>query len=335
MKNRILALLVGVIASGELAIAQSSSGKSPANAEQLSVQDLLTKKPAPGEDKADQIITNRMMRAITGSLSKWSFNSALNANGGSLEKPLDPIRPNIRAVKNNETELQSISGDMGVKYRVSAQDMLRLRAGVRVYTPFTSSYRAANSTDQKKFDDFNQKADVFNPSLTYTRIFNIGATQNYIDVREAWITDPNQRRRGAAASTDVSHTLAYKVGASRWTVGNSSLVSYMAFDKSATTAVSGGGTLAAQQSDYGFGLFPFVEYIINDKLNLRYLTGFSFQHVRNMGPMSFIQNKVYQSFGVGISITRDIFLYPNIQFLPDDLRADRTNVAIRADINMF
>jgi len=45
--------------------------------------------------------------------------------------------------------------------------------------------------------------------------------------------------------------------------------------------------------------------------------------------------KVYQSVGLGISVTRDIFLYPNIQFIPSDIRSDRTNIAMSASINIF
>jgi hypothetical protein len=41
------------------------------------------------------------------------------------------------------------------------------------------------------------------------------------------------------------------------------------------------------------------------------------------------------STGIGFSITRDIFLYPNIQFNPEDIRADRTNLGLSANINLF
>jgi hypothetical protein len=38
---------------------------------------------------------------------------------------------------------------------------------------------------------------------------------------------------------------------------------------------------------------------------------------------------------VGYSVTRDIFLYPNIQFLPNQVASDMTNVGIQATINVF
>ena len=37
----------------------------------------------------------------------------------------------------------------------------------------------------------------------------------------------------------------------------------------------------------------------------------------------------------GVKVTRDIFLYPNVQFVPDQLRSKQTNVALSTNINMF
>jgi hypothetical protein len=48
-----------------------------------------------------------------------------------------------------------------------------------------------------------------------------------------------------------------------------------------------------------------------------------------------VHDQIYQSVGVGVSVTRDIFLYPNIQFLPNQIMASETNVGLTATVNVF
>jgi hypothetical protein len=59
-----------------------------------------------------------------------------------------------------------------------------------------------------------------------------------------------------------------------------------------------------------------------------------YQQTRRDDTWTFEKRKVYQSLGTGISVTRDIFLYPNIQFIPSDIRSDRTNIGLSAYINL-
>ena len=71
--------------------------------------------------------------------------------------------------------------------------------------------------------------------------------------------------------------------------------------------------------------------------NLRTISGlWVYDHLRSeRDNFTFAKNKIYQSVGLGISVTRDIYLYPNVQFLPEDIRSDLTNVALSANINVF
>ena len=43
----------------------------------------------------------------------------------------------------------------------------------------------------------------------------------------------------------------------------------------------------------------------------------------------------YQSVGIGWVASRDVWIYPNIQFIPDNLDIKNTNVGVSATINMF
>ena len=71
-----------------------------------------------GTDEADQVITNRRLRATEGSLSKWSVSTYWNYQGGSMSDPTDPERPNIVSGGNVET-LQSLSGEVVVNFRLT------------------------------------------------------------------------------------------------------------------------------------------------------------------------------------------------------------------------
>jgi hypothetical protein len=48
-----------------------------------------------------------------------------------------------------------------------------------------------------------------------------------------------------------------------------------------------------------------------------------------------LQKYVYQSIGVGIAVTRDIYVYPNVQLVPDHIASNFTNFAVATTINMF
>ena len=134
----------------------------------------------------------------------------------------------------------------------------------------------------------------------------------------------------------------YKIGDSEFSVGASTWVQYQFFNKSGSFGIPANQdtyvpNLAAVQSVYAFFIAPVLEYEITEKLNFRTLLGlWQFEHYGSeRNAMSFTHDKVYQTVGLGISITRDIYLNPNIQFLPDNIRGDLTNVSLNAAINVF
>ena len=109
-------------------------------------------------------------------------------------------------------------------------------------------------------------------------------------------------------------------------------------------ATEKGGNITSQQDDYYLAFYPFVEYVINDTFNLR--TVFrqtTFYHVRSEKGTDLVRQPGSQSIGLGISVTRDIFLYPNFQFSTENLStewvskkfAKESTVGMSATINMF
>lgn len=286
-------------------------------------------------EEADDVITNKKMAAEAGSKSKFSLASSLAYNGGTVEKPFAADRPNIKGAAVTPS-ITSISGQISGKWNMTKVDSLFLGIGVKMLAPFES----------KLPEKARERYGATDPYLTYQRLAKIYGVQTVIQAGGIWYTDKQVRADGSLAEAGLSLTLAYDFGGSPFTMGISLGSAYRFFDKETSEVImtytdkeddSTVYVLAgASQDDYSLAYFPFIEYQLNDTFNFRTLIGFMYDHARvEDNPMAYKKNKVYQSVGIGISITRDIYLYPNIQFLPDDVRSDLTNVALSASINLF
>ncbi len=294
------------------------------NNQTLKVEDLL---PPSTEDVVDEVLTNKRLRAETGSLSKFSIKTSLGYSAGSIEKPLDPLRPNLTGSNGNMMTLQSVAGSVGLKYRASAMDSLFVNTGLRMLTPFQSRYQTSDPKLQQVFDQNHQKTDLFDPSLSYTHIFKIYDAQNTFSFGQTWVTNSVDRSFGYLTSSSLSHSIAYEL--SRSTFGLSTALSLSFFDQSNIV-------INPYQTLYDLGFFPFYEFAFSDRYQLRTLLGFTFEHPRfGAATFTLVQRRVYQSLGLGISVTRNIYFYPNIQFLPEDLRSDKTNVALQTTFSLF
>jgi hypothetical protein len=278
-------------------------------------------------DEADQAITNRLLRASAGSLSRWSGNFNINYNGGSVAKPLAAQRPNINDGADSLT-LQYMNANVGFRYRLNPLNSLTVATGVFMTTPFNTTIK---TNDPALRDEFKKTRGVLtanDPNLIYTNLMNFGGYQFVNTVTPTLITNSQQRHQGYRASGDVSSTMMKVVNGSNLSLGLALEWTGYSYDK--TYGQSKGLATNVWQS------YPIAEYIINDWLNLRTLVGWPvYQQTRQMKPNNYTQRIMYQSFGTGISVTRDIFLYPNIQFIPADIRADRTNIGLSAYVNTF
>jgi hypothetical protein len=82
-------------------------------------------------------------------------------------------------------------------------------------------------------------------------------------------------------------------------------------------------------------IYPVAEYVINDMFNLRTVLGYQWEQLRETKYTNYHKLDVFQSIGLGTTITRDVFLYPNIQFLPSQMKSGLTNIGLSAYINAF
>jgi hypothetical protein len=328
-------ILASVLAVSTTAFAAETTPQSTETTTKMeNVAPNLPEKKA-GESDVDEVITNRKLRAETGSKSKYSFSTTLQYLGGTVKSPGSEERPNIASVTYVADKPQ-LGGSIGAKYKISALQSLSADVGVLIYKPF--------HTDSKK--NFRERTTVADPGITYQVVYQAAGIQNVSAVNISYITDSETRTEvGQTGSIGFSQTAIYDFGGSSWSVGLAADVGYSAFDKDKNTMIpqdpKKDGTpvpdkaLGDSQSDYQIALYPFAEVNISEKLNLRTVfRPFSFNHKRSQAFGDIARNPYTQSVGIGISVTRDIYLYPNIQFAPLNLSADRTNVGLSLNLNI-
>lgn len=294
----------------------------------------LTEKGQEQKDIDDEI-TNARLRASLGGKSKWSFKSSLGFVGSSIDKPLDAVRPNYRAAVGARPGLSSIGGDIGVNYRLSERDNLSLSTGVSILNPFSGDLTRMEFTDPRNGSTAMNRFDVSGLSLSWSRGYKALGMQMITDAGVSFattqdsLTDYNQ-----VASVSVGQTVLADLGESNWQAGLALSLSTGIYNG---TISNKSAQNQLQQSEYYIGLYPFAEYVFNDTYSFRTVFGY-FELESLIGteysPAAVVRQTPYQSMGLGISITRDIYLYPNVQFVPEDIRADRTNVAVSTTINL-
>ncbi len=322
MSLKMLSLMAAALLMGAQGFAQESE---EAGETTLTIEDAKgTSNKVEGEEDMDQVITNRKMRAEAGSKSKYSASAILNYSGGSIDKPLAEDRPNITGALG-ATYKANATADVSARYRMTPTQSLSAGFGIRWVAPLETD-GIEPDPDSGKVQD---RVDASNPYISYNNVYRWLGIQSVFSAGGTFITNSDMRDRGYVGTFSISQNNIYNIGTTGLGVGLLLNAGTGLYDKS--------GPLKAAQYEYALGAYPFIEYVINDTFNVRTISGvWVYDHARSEAdPFTFYKNKIYQSVGVGISVTRDIFLYPNIQFMPEDIRSDRTNVALNATINVF
>ena len=328
-------LLITLLAMGTANAAQTKSSSTAKKAGETATK---LKKVAPkkkeatqGKEDVDNVITNRKLRAETGSKSKLSLNTSWNYQMGTVNKPFAAERPNIRGTTATSA-VPSLTGGISGKYRMTPLTSVGLGVGVGIRKPF--------HPDQKSL---GERSYVDNPNVDVTTVYKVGGTQNVTAASVTYYTsDIASDLLGYVAGLGLSHTMIYDFGGSKFSAGLYTAGDYNFFNNNSSDIGYAPGSgkpfmFGDEQSDYSIGFYPFAELVLTDKLNLRTIAGlWTYEHIRSKdSPTTFVKNKIYQSVGLGISVTRDIYLYPNIQFLPEDIDSELTNIALSATVNLF
>ncbi len=325
MKNWINTLIAALlIFSGPFAFAEDSQ----------TVNTNTTKAPenikASGQqgEQVDDLITNNNLRAYSGSTSRWSIASAFNYNGGTVKTPLSQDRPNIADASGTTTKAD-LDGSISVKYNLDVKNSLMAGVGVRWIAPLEKNGPR---------DYTGTTTDAMNPYLQYQYLYKWSGIQSVLQLSGMKWTQSDQTALGYDYQIGVDQENVYEIGTTGLSVGASISGQYQGFNKSGsyTSDSVSINDLKTVQSVYVFTVSPYLEYQLTDKVNFRTLISlWAYEHYASDNAGVFVHDKVYQSVGVGFAVTRDIFLYPNVQFLPDQMEASLTNVALSATINLF
>jgi hypothetical protein len=316
---------------------QETESKSSNNAK---ISDVVKKDET--QKNIDQEITNARMRATLGSKSKWSIKASMSYSGGTVIRPAAEVRPdyqNSSDPSRDKPSLSSFGASVGVKYSLSERQSLTVGTGLTLNNPFHGDLTRSQMVDPRsQFSDKTiNRTEVQNPYVDYTYAGKLGSDlQMYASTRyTVYTSDVMKNKLNGFGSLSTSVTLMGDFGTSGWSGGLTSGVSLSQWNGEPQVDAYKG-----TQSDFDFYLIPFTEYAFNDRYSFRTVFGWlAVEHLKD-GPAGTDRAAVsasvpYQSMGVGISMTRDIYLYPNVQFTPFDIRAERTNVALSANINIF
>lgn len=326
-----LQILLSLLLASSVGFAQTETTET-SNNNTASVSDVQKTDEKKGD--IDEEITNARMRATLGSKSKWSFKTSFGYNGGSVEKPFDSIRPAYRNAADMQA-LTALSGSIGGNYRVSKGGNISFGTSLVVRAPLEGDV----------FSDFNDPRDgsggekinrfeMSSPYIDYSHGYRLWGMQMISSATYTHYTtndSTSSNYYNLIGNVAISQVFLADLGDSSWQAGAS-----ISIDKDFFNGDMGAGFLAKgiKRYEYGYGLYPFAEYIFNDTFSFRTVFGY-FQFIKYEQDAEAFQYEPYQSVGIGISLSRDIYLYPNVQFTPKDMRADRTNVAISANVNIF
>jgi hypothetical protein len=294
----------------------------------------------PAEEDIDKEITNRQLRAEQGSKSKISASAFLNYAGGAIKEPFSKDRPNLS--NNPVPPAVRLSGRVNARYRIDAKSSITAGTGVALVQPFHAPDSLQNH------DDYADKGEVDDPGIGYVYATKIGNVQVVNTADAYYYTNQRSTAVNTVGNITLGNTLMVPLDkAGNLQVGLTSYVWGSFYDGDIGTDLRTGNSFdaRAQQSDYGLYFYPVVEYVINERLNFRTVfRQLQFFHVRADEDSPWKLNRLAgdQSVGIGISVTRDIFLYPNFQFSTENLDRNflsnfttASTIGVSARINMF
>lgn len=267
----------------------------------------------------DTEITDTKMRVNSGSKSKYSASLSLGYNGASISKPFANVRPNI---DGGRAEPVSGNATVGVRYRVDKNNSLFFATGLSKSRPF----------ENQKGDEW----EVYAPMAHYISAFRIKNIQMRSGVLAyLWTQDFFKEISQVGTLAYYLGTMS-QLGNSRFEAGLGSTLSYTYFEDELGSGRLRGADVRSMQTDFSVDLRPRLQFRINDRFNLYTDIGLaSFSHTREAKDFDMEQNVMNQTIGAGIAIARDFYLAPNLDFRPEDIRADNTSVNISAIINVL
>lgn len=317
--------LFGLVLTLIFAGLASSAEEPKAPQSSLKIEEVTDQKNKVDGD-IDQEIQNARLRADSGSKSKFSLSLKGAFTGGSIESPIGENRPKLSA----DPSAQAFTTfDLGTnaRYRWTKNDSLTLGTGFGFVTPL-----------QGRVNGKNDAINVNDPNVAYSRVAKVFGLQTVGSVSYAYGTSITSLSLDATHQVGISYNMMKDFGHG-FNAGASVATGYNFYSSTAGENAAAKTNIYGhdKRTDYSINIYPQAEYAISKTASARTVFGyFNWRHLYgDQNSYRLLQTYVYQSFGIGWAVTRDIYLYPNVQFVPDNIRSDFTNVAMSATINIF
>lgn len=297
---------------------ESTSGESSVKVEEID---------KPAKD-LDEEITNARMRANSGSKSAYSLSFSMAYQGGTLDDPFGAKRPDLYGDPDTPTYSYT-TGSFAGRYRMTPNDSLAVGGAYTMYTPLQGNVFTAEEKSKGM-----RQGTVSNPYISYNRTFAAGKWQHSVNADLTFTTTDASRGINLSNLASIGHTFLRSMESIPLTMGLSTSATYYIYDADPGTFGKPG---QANTSEWALGLYPFMEYAFNDTFQFRTVFGYFrwFNRYYDDNKLALINEEPYQSVGLGIVASRDVYIYPNVQFLPGDLDSEKTNFGISATINAF
>ena len=303
-----------------------------ANQSKIKLENVKENKNKISED-IDEEITNAKLRAESGSKSRWSASFTGSYYGASIEKPLDKDRPNPS--REPLPPQVRMDGTIGARYRFNKRNSLAFGTGYTIQRPLQEAKRG----------------NLSDPYASFNNASKIGPVQNIAQAVIGIPTSADALTVGDIINFALVDTMMYDFNGSRLSVGLATELDYNFYRDNKNDIVSS-PTMQARpagsyQDDYGFAIYPMVEYAFSDKVQFRTVfRPWNFAHNVLDAGWTLVKRPWTQSVGIGLAVTRDIYLYPNFQFAWETWRGDDFNffrkntrststVGLAATVNLF
>jgi hypothetical protein len=278
--------------------------------------DVITSDKA-GKDIDDEI-TNARLRATTGSKKKLSIASSFSYAGAAITTPLSTERPQLNDGLA-AADPARLNAEISLKYRLTENDHLNLGFGID-YTP---EYVSNKTTGAKQ----TARTNASSPSLSYSRVFKAGIAQNVLSAGVTKYTAKEDMDNNLNYQVALSHTIMAPIGSSKAEIGL-----YSFFGQEFYSKLDDGQS--AETTSHQIGIMPVFEYAISEKASFRTVSRWLTWTVMNNDKERGTLAGQTQSMGIGYAVTRDVYLYPNMQWKWSRLTADQTTVGFSANINL-
>ncbi|MBT3235422.1 MAG: hypothetical protein HN353_05690 [Bdellovibrionales bacterium] len=262
------------------------------------------------EENTTEAVSSASLRASLGSMSKLSISAGVGYTGSSIRKPFENQIPNPNGLQGDYSTY--FSGSLSGRYRIDNQSTTSIGGS------FT--FRPDPQGDSKT-------SEFTNPFVGYSWVRKYGPVVLSQGVDYTKFTRKDTLDRGFHSEVSYGATLIWGgINGTPFSLGLSTSAYHDLFTDGSNSA----SAYNNWQDDYGFGIYPFAEFQASDRFTLRTVVGKSFYHLRsdlrNSGMWDkFEEQKLYQTVGLGISITKVIYLYNYVKFYPQMNFFDKKN----------